>query len=68
MTYVLSSRKTCIGKDLLTTFKFIRYDQDQQHLLRKNVADWVKEDSLECYVSDVVDHLETRADLVPFIR
>ena len=48
------------------TSNFIQYDQDQQHLLPKNVADWVEEDSLERYVSDVVDHFDNEGRLKPF--
>jgi len=48
------------------TSNFIRYDQDQQHLLPKNVAEWVEEDSLERYVSDVIDHLDNEGRLEPF--
>ena len=49
------------------TSNFIRYDQDQQHLLPKNVADWVEEASLERYVSDVIDHLDNEGRLDPSI-
>lgn len=31
---------------------FIEYNQDQQHLLSKDVSDWIEEDSLEQYISD----------------
>ena len=48
------------------TFNFIRYNQDQQHLLPKNVTEWVKEDSLERYVSDVIDYLDNEGRLDPF--
>lgn len=48
------------------TSNFIQYDQDQQHLLPKNLAEWVEEDSLERYVSDVIDHLDTEGRLDPF--
>lgn len=48
------------------TSNFILYDQNQQHLLPKNVADWVEEDSLERYVSDVIDHLDNEGRLEPF--
>jgi len=48
------------------TFNFIQYDQDQQHLLPKNVSEWVEEDSLESYVSDVIDHLDNEGRLDPF--
>lgn len=48
------------------TSNFIRYDQDQQHLLPKNVAEWVEEESLERHVSDVIDHLDNEGRLDPF--
>ena len=48
------------------TSNFIQYDQDQQHLLPKNVVEWVEEDSLERYISDVVDHLDNEGRLEPF--
>jgi len=48
------------------TSNFIRYDQEQQHLLPKNIADWVEEDSLERYVSDVIDQLDNDGRLEPF--
>ena len=48
------------------TSNFIRYDQDQQHLLPKNVAERVEDDSLERYVSDVIDYLDNEGRLDPF--
>lgn len=48
------------------TSNFIQYDQEQQQLLPKNVADWVEENSLERYVSDVIDHLDDEGRLEPF--
>jgi hypothetical protein len=48
------------------TSSFIRYDQERQHLLPKNVAEWVEEDSLERYVSDFIDHLDNEGRLEPF--
>ena len=48
------------------TSNFIRYDQNQQHLLPKSITDWIKEDSLERFVSDVVDHLDEEGRLEPF--
>ena len=48
------------------TSNFIQYDQNQQHLLPKNIAEWVEEDSLERYVSDVIDHLDNEGWLDPF--
>jgi hypothetical protein len=48
------------------TSNFIRYNQDQQHLLPKNVSDWVEEDSLESYISDTINHLDNEGRLNPF--
>jgi hypothetical protein len=48
------------------SYNFIRYDQDQQHLLPKSVDDWVEEDSLEQFVSDVLDYLDEEGRLEPF--
>ena len=44
---------------------FIEYNQDQQHLLPKDVSDWVEEDSLERFISDSIDYIDTedRLDL-----
>lgn len=48
------------------TYNFIRYDQDQQHLLPKSVTEWVEDDSLEVFVSDVIDYLDEEGRLEPF--
>ena len=45
---------------------FIKYNQDQQHLLPKHLSDWVEEDSLERFVSDTTDYLDTNGRLEPF--
>jgi hypothetical protein len=45
---------------------FIHYDQDQQHLLPKDLAEWVEENSLELFVSDTIDYLENQDGLEPF--
>lgn len=45
---------------------FIEYNQDQQHLLSKSITDWVKEDSLERFVSDTIDMLDTQGRLDAF--
>ena len=45
---------------------FIQYDQDQQHLLPKDLSDWVEEDSLERFVSDTIDYLDQQGRLDPF--
>ena len=48
------------------SYNFIRYDQEQQHLLAKSVADWIEEDSLERFVSDVIDYLDEEGQVEPF--
>ena len=48
------------------TSNFIRYDQDQQHLLSKDLSEWVAEDSLERFVSDTIDYLNEDDWLEPF--
>ena len=45
---------------------FIEYNRNQQHLLPKNVSDWVEEDSLERFISDTIDYLDTEGRLDPF--
>ena len=53
--------KTLYSVRIPVDSNFIQYDQDQQHLLPKNVAEWVEEDSLERYISDVVDRATRRS-------
>ncbi|AKH97477.1 transposase [Halanaeroarchaeum sulfurireducens] len=48
------------------TSNFIRYDQDQQHLLPKDLSEWVAEDSLEQFVSDTIDYLDDQNRLETF--
>jgi len=48
------------------TSNFIRYDQDQQHLLPKYLSEVVEEDSLEQFVSDTIDYLDDQDRLEPF--
>jgi len=47
-------------------YNFIEYNQNQQHLLPKDLNEWVEEDSLERFVSDTVDYLDTEGRLEPF--
>jgi len=42
---------------------FIEYNQDQQHLLPKDLSEWVEEDSLERFVSDTIDYLDSEGRL-----
>ena len=53
-------------QDQLMTHNFIEYNQNQQHLLPKDVSDWVEEDSLERYISNTIDYLDTEGRLKPF--
>ncbi|EMA27653.1 IS1182 family transposase [Haloarcula japonica] len=48
------------------SYNFIRYNQDQQHLLPKDLSEWVEEDSLERFVSDTIDFLDSEGRLEPF--
>lgn len=48
------------------TYNFLRYDQDQQHLLPISITDWIEEDSLERFVSDTIDYLDNEGRLDPF--
>ena len=48
------------------TSNFIRYDQCQQHLLPKDLSEWVEDDSLERFVSDTIDYLDDQDRLEPF--
>lgn len=48
------------------THNFIEYHQDQQHLLSKDISDWIEEDSLEQYISDTIDYLDTEGRLESF--
>lgn len=47
---------------------FIEYNQDQQHLPPKDISDWVEEDSLERFISDAIDYLDTEEDWTPSIQ
>jgi len=48
------------------THDFIEYNQDQQHLLSKDISDWVEDDSLEQFISDTIDFLDSEGRLDPF--
>lgn len=48
------------------SYNFIPYAQDQQYLLPPSLHEWVKEDSLERFISDVVDHLDEAGELAAF--
>src|SRR5699024_8768370 len=48
------------------TYNFIEYNQDQQHLLSKDISDWIEEDSLEQYISDTIDCRDSEGRLEPF--
>lgn len=48
------------------SYNFLPYHQDQPFLLPPDLQDWVAEDSLERFVSDVIDHLREKVRLAPF--
>lgn len=48
------------------SYNFLPYAQDQQYLLPPSLHEWVKEDSLERFISDVVDHLDEAGELAAF--
>ena len=48
------------------SYNFLPYAQDQQFLLPPSLDEWVREDSLERFVSDVLDHLDAEGRLRPF--
>ncbi len=37
-------------------YNFIEYSQGQQHLLPKDISEWVEEDSLDRFISDTIDY------------
>lgn len=48
------------------SYNFLPYAQDQQFLLPPSLHEWVEEDSLERFVSDVVDHMNEEGRLAAF--
>jgi transposase len=48
------------------SYNFLPYNQDQLFLLPPALNEWVAEDSLVRFVSDVVDHLDGQGRLDPF--
>jgi transposase len=48
------------------SYNFYPYSQDQQYLLPPSLHEWVREDGLEQFVSDVVDHLDREGRLQVF--
>lgn len=49
-------------------YHYKEYNQDQQLLLPISIEEWVEEDSLARFISDVVDLLEATSDLEVFHR
>ncbi|MGH7665505.1 MAG: transposase [Gemmatimonadaceae bacterium] len=47
------------------SYNFLPYEQDQLLLLPPSLSEWVEEDSLARFVSDVVDQLDTAGRLAP---
>jgi transposase len=48
------------------SYNFLPYAQDQLFLLPPSVQEWVKKDSLVCFLSDVIDQLDDRGRLAGF--
>lgn len=48
------------------SYNFLPYSQAQQYLLPPSLHEWVKEGSLERFISDVVDHLDEAGELAAF--
>lgn len=44
---------------LANNTQFYCYYQGQQHLLSKDISDWIEDDSLEKYIYDTIDYLDT---------
>lgn len=47
-------------------YNFLPYDQDQQYLLSPSLHDWIEADSLERFVSDLLDQFDEDGRLDPF--
>ena len=48
------------------SYNFLPYAQDQLFLMPPSVQEWVKKDSMACFLSDVVDQLDERGKLAGF--
>ncbi len=48
------------------SYHFLPYEQDQMYLMPPSVQEWVREDSLARFVSDVVDQLGAKGRLAGF--
>lgn len=48
------------------SYNFLPYAQDQLFLMPPSMQEWVKKDSLACFLSDVVDQLDQRGRLDGF--
>lgn len=48
------------------SYNFLEYDQDQLLLMPPSVREWVKEDSMACFLSEVVDGFDSRGRLASF--
>lgn len=50
------------------SYNFLPYSQDQLLLMPPSLTEWVKEDSLARFVSDLVDHLHAEGELATFFK
>jgi len=49
-------------------YNFIEYEQNQMFLLPVSILDWVKEDSLACFISDAINTFYEKGDLKVFFN
>ena len=50
----------------MSSYHFLPYEQEQMYLMPPSVQDWVREDSLARFVSEVVDELAAKGRLASF--
>lgn len=48
------------------SYNFLPYDQGQLFLMPPSVQEWVKKDSIACFVSEVIDEFDARGRLASF--
>lgn len=47
-------------------YNFLAYEERQNFLLPPSILDWVRKDSLECFVSDLIEQLDAKGRLISF--
>jgi len=59
-------RPTSIVREVTMAHNFLPYDERQNFLLPPSILEWVRDDSLECFVSELIEQLEATGKLVAF--